>query len=341
MQVKPTAHKSWHDLNAHYLDAMRSPWYRGLVELQDAMTHATYRFFKSCNLKTLYLPITTASISSPMGLGSDSKPVKIDLFGVETYLADSMQFMLEYGCRLHPAGCYYLMPSFRGEEADETHLCQFYHSEAEIPGTLADVMKLVENYVRSMTAEVYERCAPFIRECDGNVEAIERLVASSERFPQITVDAAIQMLGNDPALVRHDDTRGFRTLTRRAEQILQQHLGGFVWLTEPDHIAVPFYQAFADTGGRKAKAADLLFGLGEVVGCGERHESAAEVRRALEMHRVDLKSYEWYCKMREKFPMKTSGFGLGTERYLCWLLNHRDVRDCQLLPRFNGVAAIP
>lgn len=47
----------------------------------------------------MHLPITTGSISSPMGLGSDSIPVKIQLGGRDTYLADSMQFALEYGCR--------------------------------------------------------------------------------------------------------------------------------------------------------------------------------------------------------------------------------------------------
>ena len=67
-----------------------------------------------------------------------------------------MQFMLEYGCRMFKEGCYYIMPSFRGEEADERHLCQFYHSEAEIPGTLDDVMKLVEEYLIYLSRRLLE-----------------------------------------------------------------------------------------------------------------------------------------------------------------------------------------
>lgn len=55
----------------------------------------------------MHLPVTTGSISSPMGRGSDSLPVKVKLEGVETYLADSMQFLLEYGCRLTNKGVYY------------------------------------------------------------------------------------------------------------------------------------------------------------------------------------------------------------------------------------------
>ena len=101
----------------------------------------------------MHLPVTTGSISSPMGRGSDSLTVRINLEGIDTYLADSMQFLLEYGCRLNLKGVYYVMPSFRGEKADERHLCQFYHSEAEIPGKLENVMNLVDEYIKYLSSE--------------------------------------------------------------------------------------------------------------------------------------------------------------------------------------------
>jgi asparaginyl-tRNA synthetase len=274
-----------------------------------------------------------------MGLGSDSQPVKINLFGIETYLADSMQFMLEYGCRLHAAGCYYLMPSFRGEASDETHLCQFYHSEAEIVGTREDMMGLVEEYLRFMSSAVLAQCGDQIKQITGDVSHIEALVDTQGPLPRITMDEAVRLLDDD-SLVKHCEP-GYRVITRKGERALIKDFGGFVWITDPDHLAVPFYQAFADPDGRTARAADLLFGLGEVVGAGERHFSADLVREALRLHDVDPYTYEWYIKMRESFPLQTSGFGLGTERYISWILNHNDVRDCQLLPRFNGQRSIP
>lgn len=138
---------TWKHSKTHYIEALKSSQYRQLVLLENLVTEETMKFYEKKGIITLHLPITTGSISSPMGRGSDSKPVKISLEGVSTYLADSMQFLLEYGCRLTKNGCYYIMPSFRGEKADERHLCQFYHSEAEIPGTLEDVMKLVDERV--------------------------------------------------------------------------------------------------------------------------------------------------------------------------------------------------
>lgn len=334
------APQSWQDLQKHYLTALQSPWYRTLIEIQDQISASTYQFFSQRGLKTIHLPITTHSISSPMGLGSDSQPVNIDLFGVDTYLADSMQFMLEYGCRLNPRGCYYLMPSFRGESADATHLCQFYHSEAEIIGSIDDVMTLVEDYLRFMTQTILEQCRSSLLRVTTNLSHIEHLLASNGALPRVTIDEAAQLLGDDPTLIQRREP-GFRVLTRSGERALIEHFGGFVWLTEQDHLAVPFYQAFADPAGKQAKASDLLFGLGEVVGSGERHATTAELERALSLHQVDAEPYSWYAKMREQYPMQTSGFGIGTERYICWLLNHNDVRDCQILPRFNGVPVIP
>jgi asparaginyl-tRNA synthetase len=340
MQMMQASSASWPEPDERYLEILTDPWYKTLIDIQNVISTSTFKYFSQRGLKTLYLPITTASISSPMGLGSDSKPVKIDLFGVSTYLADSMQFMLEYGCRMHPEGCYYLMPSFRGEDADETHLCQFYHSEAEIPGTLEDMMELVEDYLRFMSSEILWQCGSAIFKITGDLSHIEDLISRRGLLPRVTVDEAEKVLQRDPELIRYAP-EGFRTLTRQGERALIRDFGGFVWLTEQDHMAVPFYQAFSSAGRTQARAADLLFGLGEMVGSGERHATAEEVYEAMRMHQVDFKPYEWYCKIRERFPMKTSGFGLGTERYICWLLKHNDVRDCQLLTRHNGKLHIP
>ncbi|KAK0138797.1 hypothetical protein N1851_024659 [Merluccius polli] len=65
-----------------------------------------------------------------MGLGSDSEPVFVNILGQDVYLADSMQFVLEYFLRFQEnlLGTYYISTSFRGEDPDATHLNQFYHS---------------------------------------------------------------------------------------------------------------------------------------------------------------------------------------------------------------------
>lgn len=81
--------------------------------------------------------------------------------------------------------------------------------------------------------------------------------------------------------------------------------------------------------------------MGETLGLGERHETAQEAIDALEHHQVTQTDYEWYINMRRTKPLKTSGWGLGSERFICWLLQHDDVRDIQILPRLKGVKFVP
>lgn len=321
---------------------MDCAWYKCLVHLENTISCETYSFYRERGLSTIHLPITTGSISSPMGRGSDSSPVKINLLGIETYLADSMQFMLEYGCRLHEKGCYYLMPSFRGEQMDSRHLCQFYHSEAEIPGSLEDVMALVENYLRHLCEKILQYNEEDILAIAGETKHITQFIERIH-IPRVTMAEAIALLDMEAPrqqLYTVDPEFGFRNITPAGEALLMQKFGGMVWLTTFDHLSVPFYQAF-DESRVCARNADLLFGIGEVVGAGERHATAKETRQALHLHMVEEDEYLWYLRMKEKAPLKTSGFGMGIERFLLWVLQHDDIRDCQVLPRYNGVECIP
>ncbi|MEC3978041.1 amino acid--tRNA ligase-related protein [Amycolatopsis sp. H20-H5] len=324
------------DTSQRYLAILDDPMYACLVRLQDLVSYETARFWRAREVRALHLPVTTGSISSPMGLGSDSLPVQVDMFGVPTYLADSMQFMLEYGCRLAPNGCYYLMPSFRGEKADSTHLSQFFHSEAEIPGTLDDVISVADSYVRYLAAAVLEHLSGEVAELAGEVAHIESFLATPTA--RMTFDEAVDVLDANTACFEVHDQ--WRTITRLGESKLIEGYGPGVWLSHFDQLSVPFYQAVDETG-TKALNADLLLGPGEVVGCGERHTSAENVRAALCGHGVAEEDYQWYVDMKDHRALHTSGFGMGVERFLMWVLKRSDIRDLQLVERYNGEITVP
>ena len=320
-------------------DRMGLSWVRRLIALQDVMAESM-DFFRGRGLKVPFLPLTTHSVSSPMGLGSDSFPVQVELCGVPTFLADSMQFMLEYACRATPAGVCYMMPSFRGEAADETHLCQFYHIEAEIVGTLPDVMALVMDYLGHLFELMLFRCEQDIIEVAGDANHLKSFLQKKSHV-SLSVDEAAHLLKKNALYVKRDTQVGYTSITRAGERELMRRLGDFVWLTEPDHMSVPFYQAYVPGNDRKAVAADLLFGAGEVVGAGQRHRLPSEVSTALRHHGVEQAPYDWYLDMREKDAMQTSGFGIGTERVLMWVLKAADIRNCTILPRNNGEMNVP
>ncbi|MET9426172.1 MULTISPECIES: amino acid--tRNA ligase-related protein [unclassified Streptomyces] len=305
MATPTYTHGGWRPSADRFLEIVDQPLYRTLVDLQDLVTTETALFWSERGVKSVHLPITTNSISSPMGLGSDSLPVEIDLFGQRTFLADSMQFMLEYGCRLSPQGSWYLMPSFRGEDCDETHLNQFFHSEAELPGGLDECIDAVNAYMRRLARSVLDRYADDVRAIAGTTEHLERM-AGLESFPRITFEEAVAHLGDDPDAVEHHG--GWRTLSRHGERRLMDEISPILWVTHYDHLSVPFYQAYGDEEGRTALNGDLLFGIGETVGCGERHVDGEQTRKALAHHEVPEADYDWYVRMKEARPQHPRPF---------------------------------
>ncbi|WP_274727478.1 asparagine synthetase A [Xenorhabdus bovienii] len=331
--------QSWKNPESHFESAIFDPWYKSITKIHSLISAKTGGFFSSRELSPVLLPVTTGSISSPMGLGSDSIPVKINLGGVDTYLADSMQFLLEYVLRLNDKGVYYLMPTFRGEEQDKRHLNQFYHAESEIIGSLDDVIELASSYVTYLCDYFLENERALLSQFTDELEHLRKLSMLKGNIPRVRFTDAVELLNNDSRYVSEHES-GFKQITNEGEQKLIELFDGAVWLTHFPSLSVPFYQADASEQGYSLTA-DLLMGIGETLGAGERNTYAENVVENLSVRKVSREEYEWYIRMRELMPLRTSGFGMGVERFILWLINHDDIRDCQLLPRIHGENILP
>lgn len=335
-----TSPKDWVDSENFYKTSFVKKWYRNLAILQDIIVKETFDFFSKQNIKSVCLPVTTGAVTSPMGLGSDSFPVPIKINGIEMYLADSMQFHLEYMLRFLEDGVHYLMPTFRGEESDDRHLGQFYHSEAEIKGNLEDVMALVEEYTISLLNKILVNGKEEVLEIAGTLSHIKKVIELGVNgFPRVSLEEAIRLLKNDARYVEVN-IHGYKAITTLGEKKLIEMFGGIVWLTHHDYKATPFYQARDETK-KYCLNADLLFGIGEVVDCGERHENYCDLIQSMKELHVDIESYQWYCFMKDKYPLKTSEFGMGIERFLLFILRQEDIRDMQIIPRLNNKICNP
>lgn len=187
----------------YYLDNLRNNEKKLILELEELIFIESMSFYRDKGIHWLSAPVTTGTISSPMGLGSDSLPVEIYLDGRKTYLADSMQFLLEYGCRLFKNGCWYIMPTFRGEDVDKRHLKQFFHSESEVPGNLDDTMNLVNEYIKHLLRK--------IQVVIGDQKHLNQVIEHD--IPRVTFDEAEKILGREN--IEHRKT--WRNLTRDNE----------------------------------------------------------------------------------------------------------------------------
>ena len=173
----------------------------------------------------------------------------------------------------------------------------------------------------------------------GDISHLERTAQRDKAFEQLTFAEAVGVVGDVDGTVL--DQGAWRTLTRKGERLLMERVSEFVWVRHFDSLAVPFYQASADPEGRTAKNADLYFGMGEVVGSGERHTEVESLRKSMALHGVKEAEYDWYLRMRQVAPLRTSGFGMGVERFLMWVLGHGDIRDLTLISRVGESKAWP
>ena len=330
---------------------LREPWYKKLFVIQDTLFHTSVTFFhRTMGYKYCFVPATTDAVSSPMGPGSDSEPVPILFLGQKPHLADSMQFSLEYFLRIQDdvPGVYYVNTSFRGEDPDAMHLNQFYHIECELLGPFHRGMEVAELYITNLVSSLLQNHEETVKAVAGSTDHLLALLelyrSHGRKFPRITVDDALDLPMMDSScwrfVVDSDPSKG-RTVTRAGELKLIKHFGGAVWLTEMDHLSVPFYQAFLGETCTKARCADLLLGNGEVLGLGERHVLPQDVLAALQQHQVSAEEYAWYIEIRERKPILTTGWGMGIERFLAWVFQHDDIRDMTIVQRMKAFSSAP
>ena len=341
--AKPTGHRqyrvdppsSWLRPDSHIERILEHPWYRSLLHLLDVGAWGSHCYFRARGATQALLPVTTGAISSPMGRGSDSEPVLAQIDGHDVYLADSMQFMLELTARIERRPTYYVMPSFRGERADHRHLNQFFQVEAELPGGREDAMGWAEGLVRALAAQLLEDAEAEILAMGGSPETLAAFAAGTSPFRRISHDDALALLADDAAALRREGDEV--VVTNHGERELCRRLGDYTWLTDMPRANVPFYQAVLPARSDRTATADLLAGIGETLGLGERAATEHDVLANLAYCEVDSAPYDWYLKMKRMHALPTAGFGLGLERFLMWCVGGKDIRNfCLLLRDSSG-----
>lgn len=330
---------SWKNPADHLAALIGSPWYALLHRLNATVFGETWRFFGSENCGYLPVPVTTTSISSPMGAGSDSRPVSATIGGNEVYLADSLQFLLELGMRIAGGPVWYVSTSFRGEDVDATHLSEFAHSEVEIEGGLDEIVAFGGRYVSHLARGILRSNGSDLMAATGSTLHVQKVADLDGDFPRVRFDQAMAQFGDRPGLFR-DVMPGVPALTRAGERALMEAHGEPMWITHMPAMACPFYQR-PEAGTDACLSADLLLGPGEVLGAGARCIDAESTLDSILRHGVAPEAYGWYVDMKRRTPMETAGFGLGIERFLMWLLRADDIRDCTLWLRRHGVVIDP
>ncbi|KAL0228617.1 hypothetical protein GEMRC1_013237 [Eukaryota sp. GEM-RC1] len=122
------------------------------------------------------------------------------------------------------------------------------------------------------------------------------------------------------------------------ERKMVDTIGEFIFLTHFPSCQKPFYmQRVMDGEHLVTESVDLLVPtVGEIVGGSMRVDDLDLLLENFKREGLPESSYYWYIDQRRFGSVPHGGWGLGLERFICWILNVHHIRDVTLYPRLVG-----
>jgi len=316
------------DQSEQFLRDVRHLWLRSrkmntVMKIRSEVLQYINEFFKRKGFFEVSPPMF---ISSAVEGGATLFGLKY--FEDETvYLTQSAQLHLEVLIySLEKVYC--VAPSFRAEKSRTIrHLTEFWHVEAEEAfTTIDDLMRLEERLVSYV-------CQSTAKKCKGYLEALgldpKELAKVKAPFPKITYDEAVERLHKKGFEIPWGQDFGFNE-----ERALTEDFAGpgFVY-AYPKSIKAFYVKAYPDKPDVVMSADLIVPRIGELTTGGARVDDKEELLRNIQGFDLRPEDYEWYIDLRRYGTVPHTGFGMGLERLLAWMLNLESVMDTIPFPR--------
>ncbi len=292
-----------------------------------------FRYAREFLDKQKFFEVTPPVITSAGG-ETGANLFEVNYFGKKAYLTESSQLYAE-AMIYSLERVYSFVPSFRAEKSRTTkHLAEYWHLEPEMAYYNNEMnMELQEGLISHIAEKLAKEHQDELTVLNVDHKALGKI---KPPFKRISYEDAIKILNEKGFKLKWGDDLGVeeeRAITAEEDKPI------FIcnW---PKEIK-PFYMPINPKDPRTVVCSDMQapHGHGEIIGGSERIWKYDElVERMHEVEKLkdvkfNMDNYSWWIDLRRYGSVPHSGFGMGMERVIKWMLNLDHIRDAIPFPR--------
>lgn len=324
------------DQSEEWLRENRHLWIRSrkmtaIMKVRSTMTGAIHEFFRKEGYYEFTPPIFT-----PNACEGGATLFEVKYYDKKVYLTQTWQLYAE--AMVFSLGKIYDMsPTFRSEKSKTSrHLTEFWMAEMEAAWlTYHDVIAVAQAEIKFIIRKILDTNQAELEFLKVDTAKLEAMITKD--WPTITYTEVLKILKEKDGM----DIEWGKDLRTIEEEAIMKHFDTPVAVVEYPKEVMAFYKPSMETPdapGPVAKCFDMLApdcGL-EIVGGSERDTDINALIKALEEEGEPVDNYDWYLDLRRYGSVVHSGYGLGVERVLQWILELDNIKDAIPFPRTMG-----